>query len=91
MSPDEGELHPLEKLSDAQLLETLSRPFHSIHDTHLRTLTELSKTARLTSEQDEELLRLVKLWDQYVLLRSQILVVLKQRGHDIESLLLSPQ
>ncbi len=87
-----GELPPDDQLtpqslggfSDEQLWALAHRPLAWPLDARLQELTALGKSGALSAEQQAELERLVSALDRYVLLRSQALLLLKQRGHDVE-------
>lgn len=76
----------LESYSDEQLLAVVYRKFVWPYDTRLRDLRARSETSQLTDDETLEIEKLVRLWDQYVLHRSQALVLLQQRGYDMEKL-----
>lgn len=70
--------------SDEQLWALVYRPFALAQDVHLRELTALGKAGHRSDAEQAEMERLIDLFDQYVLVRSQALVLLKQRGYDVE-------
>jgi hypothetical protein len=84
--PDDEALSPsvLGALTDEELWAIVHRPLAWPQDAYLRELTALGKQGDLSAEQRAELERLVNQVDRYVLLRSQVLLLLKQRGHDVE-------
>ena len=84
--PDNPALTPqlLEALSDEQLWAIVFRPLAWTQDVRLRELTALGKAGALSADERAEIERLVDQLDRYVLLRSQALLLLKQRGHDVE-------
>ncbi len=53
-------------------------------DTRLRELIGLGKQGQITDEELAEMERLISLVDHQMFLRSEALLLLKQRGHDIE-------
>ena len=53
-------------------------------DTRLRELIGLGKQGQITDEELAEMERLIALVDHQMFLRSEALLLLKQRGHDIE-------
>jgi hypothetical protein len=79
LSPDR-----LNTLSDEQLWALVHRRFAWPLDTRLRALTDLGKRGALSEDEETEMAQLVDAIDRYVLLRSQALLLLKQRGHDVE-------
>jgi hypothetical protein len=74
----------LESLSDDQLWAIVHRALVWPQDIRLRELTTLGQQGNLSVEEQAELERLVDQVDRYVVLRSQALLLLKQRGHDVE-------
>lgn len=84
--PNIGELTPqrLGGLSDEQLWAIVYRPLAWIQDVRLHELTARSKWGGLSENEQSELEQLVDQMDQHVLLRSQALLLLKQRGIDVE-------
>jgi hypothetical protein len=53
-------------------------------DTRLCELVALGKKGQITSNEKSEMERLIDLMDHQMLLRSEALLLLKQRGHDVE-------
>jgi hypothetical protein len=84
--PPDDELTPqlLGTFSDEQLWAIVYRSLAWPQDTRLRELTALGKRGSLSDEEQTEMERLVDGVDRYVLLRSQALLLLKQRGYDVE-------
>jgi hypothetical protein len=74
----------LTNFSDEQLWGLVHRMIAWPQDARLRKLTELGKKGLLSSDEQSELESLIDAYDQYVLLRSQALLHLKQRGYDVE-------
>jgi hypothetical protein len=83
---DQETLSPeqLTAFSDDQLWGVVHRPFAWVQDIRLRELTVLGKLGALTDDAHEEMEHLIEAVDHYVLLRSQALMLLKQRGYDVE-------
>lgn len=77
-------LKQLGDFSDDQLWVLVYRPFLLVQDKRLSELTALSKVGRLNEEELAEMEWLIDEYDRYVLLRSQALLLLKQRGYDVE-------
>lgn len=71
-------------LSDAQLWAIVHRPLAWPQDARLRELGALGKQGMLSEAEQAELEVLIDAYDQYVLLRSQALITLKQRGINVE-------
>jgi hypothetical protein len=84
--PDNAELTPqiLATFSDEQLWAIVQRSLAWPQDVRLRELTTLGKQGSLSAEEQSELERLVDQVDRYVLVRSHALLLLKQRGYDVE-------
>ncbi len=74
----------LTNFSDEQLWALVHRPIAWPQDVRLRELSDLGKHGALSVDEQSELETLIDAYDQYVLLRSQALLLLKQRGHDVE-------
>ena len=74
----------LATFSDEQLWALVHRLIAWPQDARLRELTALGKQGTLSQADQAELESLVDAYDQYVLLRSQALLLLKQRGYDVE-------
>jgi len=75
----------LETFSDEQLWAVVHRPLAWPLDARLRELTARSKHGDITQNEQTELERLVDQVDNYILLRSKALLLLKEHGHDIET------
>jgi hypothetical protein len=73
--------------SDEALWAIVHRHLAWHQETALRDLIAQSKQAQLSDRKFAEMERLIDQVDQYMLLRSQALVLLKQRGHDIQQYL----
>lgn len=84
--PDNNSLTPemLSALADEQLWAIVHRHLAWSLDSRLRELSELGKTGQLSTEEYAEVERLVEQMDRHILLRSEALWLLKQRGHDVE-------
>ena len=82
VSPDS-----LVDFSDEQLWEVVHRRLSWAKDSRLRTLMALGKEGRITEQERQELEHLVAVVDRQMLLRTKALVLMKQRGHDIETYL----
>lgn len=74
----------LSDLPDEQLWAIVHRRLAWPLDSRLSELNAMSKRGKLSAEEQSELEFLVDAYDRYVLLRSQSLLLLKQRGHDVE-------
>ncbi len=82
LSLDAGQL---ESASDEALWALVFRPFGWRQDERLRELTGQGQNRLLSADEQGELERLIDQVDQYTLLRSTALVLLKGRGYDVES------
>jgi hypothetical protein len=79
VSPDE-----LKDYSDEQLWAMVHQRLAWPQDTRLRELIALGKQGQITDEERAEMERLIDLVDHQMLLRSEALLLLKQRGHNVE-------
>lgn len=79
LSPDE-----LKNYSDEQLWAIVHQRLVWSQDTRLRELVTLGKQGQLSDDTKDEMERLIALVDHQMLLRSEALLLLKRRGHDIE-------
>lgn len=79
LAPDD-----LSDFSDDQLWALVWRPLTLSVDLRLRELTEIGKRGLLSESESAEIDQLIEAVDHYVLLRSEALLLLKQRGHDVE-------
>ena len=85
----EMELEPeaLKDFADEQLMAVVHQRLAWPHDTRLRELVQLGQSGQVTEDEIVELEDLVAKFDHQVLLRSEALLQLKKRGHDIDRLL----
>jgi len=74
----------LEALPDAQLWTLVYRRMAWIASGRLRDLTARGKAVALSDEEQVELAALIDEADRMTLLRSQALLVLHQRGHNVQ-------
>ncbi|MCC6613355.1 MAG: hypothetical protein IT320_07735 [Anaerolineae bacterium] len=74
----------LTTLSDEQLWAIVHRHLAYPQDARQRELGEKADDGTLTDDERAETIRLAAQVDRYVLLRSQALLLLKQRGYDVE-------
>jgi hypothetical protein len=79
LSPD-----ALERFTDEALWALAYCPLAWPQDARLRELIALGKSGTLSDDDQTEMERLIGEVDHYVLLRSKALLLLKQRGHDVE-------
>lgn len=85
----EMELKPeaLKDFADEQLLAIVHQRLAWPLDTRLRELMQLGQMGHVTEKEVDEIEDLVAKYDHQVLLRSEALLQLKMRGHDIDRLL----
>lgn len=76
----------LHHYSDEQLWAIVHRHLAWTHETRLRELVSQAKKERLPEKEYAEMEYLIDQVDHYMLLRSQALILLKARGHDVEQL-----
>ena len=74
----------LKKYTDEQLWAIVHHRLAWPQDTRLRELVALGKRSQISDDERAEMERLIALVDRAMLLRSQALVILKQRGHEVE-------
>ena len=75
----------LKSFSDEQLWAVVHQRLAWPQDTRLRELIALGKQGQLSEAEETEMERLMGLVDHQMLLRSEALLLLKQRGHDVET------
>ena len=80
LNPDD-----LANYTDEQLWAIVHQRLAWFQDKQLRDLIEKGKQESLSTVERQEMERLVDLVDYQMLLRSEALFLLKQRGHDVES------
>ena len=74
----------LKDYSDEQLWAVVYHRLAWPQDARLRELIALGKQGQLTDEEKTEMEELIALVDHQMLLRSEALLILKQRGHPVE-------
>lgn len=83
--PDKGvSPESLKDYTDEQLWAIVHQRLAWPQDTRLRELIALGKQGQITEDEKTELERLINLVDHQMLLRSEALLLLKKRGHDID-------
>lgn len=80
-------LEAMKEYEDEQLLEIVNKRMTSQQEYRLRELLRLGQSGRLSDEEAEEMEGLLDLVDAQMLMRSEALLQLKRRGHDIGELL----
>ncbi len=77
----------LKDFGDEQLLAVVHQRLAWPHNTRLRELMQLGQLGQVTEEEIVEMEDLVAKFDHQVLLRSEALLQMKRRGHNIDKLL----
>ena len=80
-------LEQLGGYTDAQLWNVVYHRLAENDALRLSELSEKNKQGTITTQEENELTNLVDLVDRDMLLRSEALLLLQQRGHDVESYL----
>ena len=80
-------MESLEQFSDEQLWKIINYRLTWAQDSRWRKLMALNKQGLLTEQENSELDDLADLIDRQVLMKSKALLLMKQRGHDIDSYL----
>ena len=75
----------LEEYSDERLWAIVYQRLARPQDARLRELVTFGEERQLTADEQEEMEALIDIVDHQMLLRSEALLLLKQRGHLIES------
>lgn len=75
----------LAEYSDEELWAVVYQRLVWLQDTRLSELIALGKQGMLSDEENAEMERLIALVDHQMLLRSEALLLLKQRGHDVDA------
>lgn len=81
------DLAGFEALSDEALWAIVHEPFHPDDDARLADLTQLGKMGNLTDQDEAELQLLLTAYRQFIIRRSQALLILKRHGADIDAFL----
>lgn len=80
------DLENLISFSDDQLWDVLLQHPVQQHETQLKELISHGKQRSLSPDEETQINELIDQIDQSILLRSQALLLLKQRGHEVEKL-----
>jgi hypothetical protein len=80
----EAMIDGLNEYSDEQLWAIVYQRLAWPEEARLKQLVALGKQQGLSADEQAELERLLDLVDGYTLLRSQVIALLKARGHDVE-------
>ena len=83
----EVSMESLQNFSDEQLWTLVDRGLLGAQDSRWRELMALNKKGAMTDEESKELDDLADLIDRRILMRSKALMLMKQRGHDIDAYL----
>jgi len=78
-------LDALASYEDEQLWALVHQRLAWPQDTRLRELIALGRQGQLHADEKAEMERLLDLVDHQMLLRSEALLLLKRRGHDVEA------
>lgn len=81
------DLSAFEALSDEALWGIVNEPFNPDDDVRLAELTQFGKVGKLTAQDDTELQTLLTAYRQFIIRRSKAVLMLKQRGADVEAIL----
>ncbi len=76
-------LDALPNYTDSQLWAMVRLQPDALEDNHRITLTQKSKQTTLTALEAEKLEQLLEGMEQFVLLRSRAITLLKERGYDV--------
>lgn len=71
--------------TDALLWAVVYRKIPETQSKRLEELNAKTKQGKLTVQEQSEVDQILDLIDRYILLRSQALVLLKDRGHDVDA------
>ena len=74
----------LQQYTDDELWAVVDQRLTQKQDARLRELIALGKQGQLSADEQAEMEQLVDLVDHQMLLRSEALLLLQQRGHDID-------
>ena len=83
LSDGKVSLETLEDFADEQLWAVVHQRLAWPQDTRLRELAALGDHGKITADELAEMDNLIAMVDQQMLLRSEALLLLKQRGHEI--------
>jgi hypothetical protein len=78
-------LQSLKNYTDEQLWALVHQRLTASQDARLRELIALGKVGQITSDEKAEMERLIDLLDHQMLVRSEALLLLKQRGYPVET------
>ena len=84
---DRKTVKDLQHYTDGELWSVVDQRLTQEQDTRLRRLIALGKQGQLTADEQSEMEQLIDLVDHQMLLRSEALLLLQQRGHDIRQML----
>lgn len=80
-------MESLETYSDEQLWKIINNQLTWAQDSRWRELMALNKKGAMTDEESKELDDLADLLDRRILMRAKALLLMKQRGHNIDAYL----
>ena len=82
-------LEALDQLDDTLLWDTARSRLPASVSAELESLHMQERRVGLSTEESQRLARLVRQYEQHMLVRARAAVLLRQRGHDISGLLVS--
>lgn len=83
----EYQLDRLDDCNDEQLWALIHQRLTRLQDNRMRELLDRGNQGTITDQEQAELTHFVDLVDRQMLLRSRALVILQERGHDIDTYL----
>ena len=86
-SDTDFQLESMREFGDEQLWAVINRRLTWAQNSRLRQLMEQNSKGNMTQSESDELDDLIDIIDKFILLRSRALLLMKQRGHDIDSFL----
>jgi hypothetical protein len=81
--PDSDDLGVLDNLSDQQIWAVVHQRLAPYQETRMKELIQQSKESALSEHDENELAALLDEVDRQMLFRSKALLLLKQRGYDV--------
>lgn len=87
--PDDAQLEQLTVLDDAQLWQVARQRVSDEQSERIQVLVERQQREGLSSDETVEALRLQRYAQRTMQLRAEAAALLKRRGHEIDSLLIS--
>ena len=78
-------MNELSQYSDTQLWGVVNQRLSRSYSLRLQELSKHNKQGILSSSEQTELNSIIDMVDRYMLVRSEALLLLQQRGHDVRS------